>query len=112
MQGMQVWSLVGELTKIPHAVVQLKPHAATTEPAHSRARAPQLESTHAATTEPMGSGARVPQLESSHAATTEPACPGAHTLQWRACVLQRKIPHAATKILRAATKTWHSQINK
>ena len=30
----------------------------------------------------------------------------------RSCMLQLKIPHMATKIPRAATKTWCSQINK
>ena len=31
-------------TKIPHAMEQLSPHPATTEPAHSGACVPQLES--------------------------------------------------------------------
>ena len=38
-----VGSIPGRGTKIPHAVGQLSPCAATTEPAHSRASAPQLE---------------------------------------------------------------------
>ena len=70
----------GRGTKIPHAVGQLSPHAATTEPSRFRARVPQLESPHAATTEPACSGARAPQLErgtttKSLCATTEdPTC--------------------------------------
>ena len=37
----------GRGTKIPHATGQLSLHAATTEPAHSRAHMPQLLSPHA-----------------------------------------------------------------
>ena len=37
-------SIPGRGTKIPHATGQLNPCAATTEPVHSGARAPQLES--------------------------------------------------------------------
>ena len=43
MQQTQVQSLVWEL-RPPHAERQLSPHTATTEPACSRAREPQLES--------------------------------------------------------------------
>ena len=39
----------GQETKIPHAVGQLSPRAATTEPACSGARAPQLERSPRAT---------------------------------------------------------------
>ena len=43
-------SISGRGTKIPHAVGQLSPLAATTEPTRSVARPPQLErSPHAAT---------------------------------------------------------------
>ena len=36
-------SIPGWRTKIPHAMGQLSPHVATTEPVHSTAHAPQLE---------------------------------------------------------------------
>ena len=36
-------SIPGRGTKIPHAAGQLSPRAATTEPAHPAAHAPQLE---------------------------------------------------------------------
>ena len=65
-----VGSIPGWGTKMPHAAGQLSPRAATTEPAHSRAHMPQLESLCAITTEPMCSGALVPQLLSLH--TLEP----------------------------------------
>ena len=42
-----VGSISGWGTKIPHAAGQLSPCATTTEPAHSRAHAPKLESLHA-----------------------------------------------------------------
>ena len=41
-----VGSIPGWRTKIPHAMGQLSPHAATTEPMSSGARAPQLQSPH------------------------------------------------------------------
>ena len=44
-----VGSIPGQGTKIPHAAGQLNPSAATTEPAHSGARAPQLDSPRTAT---------------------------------------------------------------
>ena len=50
MQG-DTGSIPGQGTKIPHAAKQLSPHAATTEPAHSGAHVPQLESSRAACTE-------------------------------------------------------------
>ena len=55
-------SIPGWGTKIPHVAGQLSPHTTTTE----RARMPQ-------TTEPMRSGAHVPQLEreNPHATTRE-----------------------------------------
>ena len=53
----------GQGTKIPHAVGQLSPRMTTTEPASSRARAPQPENSRAATTKPAHSGACAPQLE-------------------------------------------------
>ena len=65
----------GQEIKIPHSAGQLSPCAATTEPASSRDCVPQLESPCAATTEPVHSG------------------------------MERKILHAATKILCATTKT-------
>ena len=40
----------GQGTKIPHAMGQLSPRAATTEPMHPGARAPQLERRPHATT--------------------------------------------------------------
>ena len=43
-------SIPGRGTKIPRAVGQLSPHAATTEPARSGARVPQLERSPGATT--------------------------------------------------------------
>ena len=55
-------SIPGRETKIQHAAAQLSPRAATTEPACSRACAPQLErSPHAATKSPR-------------AATKDPTC--------------------------------------
>ena len=42
----------GQGTKIPHAVGQLSPRAATTKPALSRACVPRLESLPAATKDP------------------------------------------------------------
>ena len=66
-------------TRIPHAVGHLSPHTATTEPMHSRACAPQLDSLCAATIEAAHSGAGVPLLEKS--------------------------PRIVTKSLRTATKT-------
>ena len=45
-------SIPGQVTKIPHAVEQLSPQAATTEPAHSGAHVPQLERSLCATKEP------------------------------------------------------------
>ena len=64
----------GRGTKIPHAMGQLSPCTATTEPVPYTARVPQLESPHAATTEPACSGACVPQLESPHATMKDPVC--------------------------------------
>ena len=46
-----VVSIPGWGTKIPHAMGQLSPHTATTEPTLSGARTPQLESPHVATAE-------------------------------------------------------------
>ena len=70
-----VGSILGRGTRILHVAGQLSPHAATTEPTCSRARAPQLESPHAATTEPACSGVHTPQLEDSlRAATTDLTC--------------------------------------
>ena len=65
-------SIPGRGTNFPHAMVQLSLRATTTEPVHTRARVPQLESPHATTIEPVCSGACAPQLESLHTATTEP----------------------------------------
>ena len=58
-------SIPGGGTRVPHATGQLSQRAATTEPACSRAHAPQIESQRATTTEPMLPGACVPQLERS-----------------------------------------------
>ena len=105
-QGMQVRSLVRELRS--HSLWSLSPHTTATEPACSRAQAPQLDSLHPAATE-----ARV--LCSLCATPREPMCrnywspghAGAHTSQlespWEArssmmpqrfCVLQLR-PHTA-----------------
>ena len=46
-------SIPGWGTKIPHAVGQLSPHAATTETKHFRARAPQLEKPGCRNEEPV-----------------------------------------------------------
>ena len=48
-----VGSIPGRGTKIPHAAGQLSLRTTTTEPAQSRAHAPQVESLPATTTEPM-----------------------------------------------------------
>ena len=48
----------------------------------------------------------------SVAATTEPALLGARVPQLETCAPQQKISHGAMKILCAASKTQHSQINK
>ena len=48
----------------------------------------------------------------STATTTEPGLSGARVPQLKTCAPQRKISRDAMKILRAATKTQHSQINK
>ena len=44
-----VGSIPGQGTKIPHAIGQLSPRAATTDPAHSGARLPQQKTLHATT---------------------------------------------------------------
>ena len=79
-------SIPGQGTKIPHATGQLSLRAATTEPVHSGAHTPQLESLHVATTEPVRSRARTPQPERS--------------------------PRASMKIPCAATKTQSSRIKQ
>ena len=88
-----VGSIPGRGTKIPHAMGQLSPHAATTEPVLCRACAPRLESPHAATTEPVYPGART-------------------TTREKPAYCNEKILHAATKIPCATTKTQRGQINK
>ena len=45
-----VGSIPGQRTRIPHAAGKPRPCAATTEPAGSRAHAPQLERSSRATT--------------------------------------------------------------
>ena len=67
----------GRGTKIPHAMGQLNPHATTTEPACSRARAPQLESPGALEPVHHNYRAHTPQLESPRATTTDPVHSGA-----------------------------------
>ena len=64
-------SIPGWGTKVQHAMGQLSPRAATTEPTCSGAREPQLESPRAATREPVRSGAHTPQLERSPRAATK-----------------------------------------
>ena len=82
MQGTRVRSLVGEL----RSHMPWNSRATTTEPECSGAHVPQLE--------------RPCTLEPTHHNEREDCTP-----QQRACALQRKILHAATK-------TRHSQINK
>ena len=55
-------SIPGQGTKIPHAMGQLSPRAATTEPTCSGAHAPQLERSLRVAT------------KSPHTTTKEPAC--------------------------------------
>ena len=87
--AVDVGSIPGQGTKIPHAVEQLSPCTTTTELMHlnERAHMPQ-------TTEPMHSGAPVPQLEreNPHATTREKPTP-----QLERPSATRKIPHASTK---------------
>ena len=114
-QGMQVRSLVRELRS--HSLWSLSPHTTATEPACSRAQAPQLDSLHPAATE-----ARVlcslcalqPVCYTSRAYVPQLLKPWA---RWSPHITAResvggKIQHDATKILCAATKTPHSQMNK
>ena len=69
-------SIPGQGTKIPHASGQVSLHAATTKPAHPGAHTPQLERSLSAVTREV----REPQWKIPHAAT--------------------KIPHATTKTCR------------
>ena len=50
--------ILGQGTKIPHAMRQLSPQAATTEPRHSWAHAQQEKATHAATRESQSTKAK------------------------------------------------------
>ena len=54
-----VGSIPGQKTKISQAIGQPRPHAAETEPSHSRARISQLERLRAAATKPARHNERV-----------------------------------------------------
>ena len=101
-------SIPGQGTKIPHAVGQLSPRTATTEPTHSRARVPQLDSPCATTTEPTHSGAMHHNQGEAYVLQREKPARrnqrSLHVTTREAQAPQQKIPHAATKIPHAATK--------